>query len=95
MRVKNTLTKTKQKHKLNLKRESKYRSHIFTKKNYCTLVETGEGKDVKQHRSKKMLSESYVFKMERNTFSDLMIKSSELANILYGLYFISVAIFKE
>lgn len=42
-----------------------------------------------------MLSESYVFKMERNTFSDLMIKSSELANILYGLYFISVPTFKE
>lgn len=42
-----------------------------------------------------MLSELYVFKMERNIFSNLMIKSSELANIPYGLYFISIATFKE
>lgn len=43
----------------------------------------------------KVLIESYVFKVERNIFSNLIIKSSDLANIPYGLYFISVTTFKE
>lgn len=43
----------------------------------------------------KELSESYVFKVERNIFSGLVIKSPELAKISNGLYLISVTTFKE